>query len=128
MRVLRYCAVLIVGTLLLCTPKVFGDTINLEVGRDIFFRHCKACHGNKGDGKTFAANVLNPPPKNFTSEKSKQQLTEQRMIESVAEGRKGTAMMPWKSRLTSIQIRAVVNYIRVDFMGLKPQKRKFGPR
>ena len=116
MRVLTYCAVLIVGTLLLCTPKVFGNTINLEVGRDIFFKHCKACHGNKGDGKTFAANVLNPPPKNFTSEKSKQELTEKRMIESVAEGRKGTAMMPWKSRLTKQEIKAVVNYIRKELI------------
>ena len=116
LRVLTYCAVLIVGTLLLCTPKVFGNTINLEVGRDIFFKHCKACHGNKGDGKTFAANVLNPPPKNFISEKSKQELTEKRMIESVAEGRKGTAMMPWKSRLTRQEIKAVVNYIRKELM------------
>ena len=116
MRVLTYCVVLIVGTLLLCTPKVFGNTINLEIGRDIFFKHCKACHGNKGDGKTFAANVLNPPPKNFTSEKSKQKLTEKRMIESVAEGRKGTAMMPWKSRLTTQEIKAVVNYIRKELM------------
>ena len=116
MRVLTYCAVLIVGNLLSCIPPVFGNTGNLEIGRDIFFKHCKACHGNKGDGKTFAANVLNPPPRNFTSEKSKQELTEQRMIESVAEGRKGTAMMPWKSRLSRQEIQEVVNYIRKELM------------
>ena len=69
-------------------------------------------HGDKGDGKTFAANVLNPPPKNFTLEKSKKELTEKRMIESITEGRKGTAMMPWKSRLSQQEIQAVVNYIR----------------
>ena len=116
MRVLTYCAVLIFGTLLLCIPSVFGNTMNLEIGRDIFFKHCKACHGNNGNGKTFAANVLNPPPKNFTSEKSKQELTEKRMIESVTEGRKGTAMMPWKSRLSQQEIKAVVNYIRKELM------------
>ena len=95
----------------------FADPVDSETGRDIFFKHCKACHGNKGDGKTFAANVLNPPPKNFTSEKSKQQLTGKRMIRSVTEGRKGTAMMPWKSRLTAQEIQAVVNYIRQKLMG-----------
>ena len=116
MRVLTYCALLIVGNLLLYIPKVFGNTGNLEIGRDIFFKHCKACHGNKGDGKTFAANVLNPPPKNFTSEKSKYELTEKRIIESVTEGRKGTAMMPWKTRLTRQEIKAVANYIKKELM------------
>jgi mono/diheme cytochrome c family protein len=94
----------------------FADPVDSETGRDIFFKHCKACHGNKGDGKTFAANVLNPPPKDFTSEEPIQQLTEERMIRSVTEGRKGTAMMPWESRLTANEIKAVVNYIRRKLM------------
>jgi len=97
---------------------VFAEVVNLEVGRDIFFKHCKACHGNKGDGETFAANVLNPPPKNFTSEKSKQELTQKRMVKSITEGKKGTAMMPWKSRLSHQEIQAVVGYIRKEFMSL----------
>jgi cytochrome c oxidase cbb3-type subunit III len=87
-----------------------------ETGRDIFYKHCKACHGDKGDGKTFAANVLNPPPKNFTAEKSKQELTEKRMIHSVTKGRKGTAMMPWESNLTKDEIQAVVLFIRKTLM------------
>ena len=102
-------------------PQVSADSANLESGRDIFFKHCKACHGNKGDGKTFAANVLNPPPKDFTSAKTKKELTEERMIQSVAEGRKDTAMMPWKSRLNEQEIHAVVSYIRGKLMGLEPQ-------
>ena len=103
----------------MCDPQAFAEGVDLDIGRDIFFKHCKACHGIKGDGKTFAANVLNPPPKNFTSEKSKQELTKKRMIHSISEGRKGTAMMPWKSRLTLNEIRAVVSYIRLGLMGLK---------
>ena len=104
---------------ILVLPKAFSNSLDSETGRDIFFKHCKACHGDKGDGKTFAANVLNPPPKNFTSENSKQELTEERMIQSVAEGRKGTAMMPWKSRLTQQEIHAVVLYIRKSLMHLE---------
>ncbi|MZG31603.1 MAG: cytochrome c [Nitrospinae bacterium] len=94
----------------------FADSPDLETGRDIFYKHCKACHGDKGNGKTFAANVLNPPPKNFTSEKSKKELTKSRMILSVTKGRKGTAMMPWESNLTPGEIEAVVSYIRKKLM------------
>jgi mono/diheme cytochrome c family protein len=101
------------GTLL---SKAFANSSDLEIGRDIFYKYCKACHGNKGNGKTFAANALNPPPKNFTTKKSKKELTEERMIYSVTKGRKGTAMMPWESNLTQTEIQAVVHYIRKELM------------
>jgi mono/diheme cytochrome c family protein len=104
----------------LLLPKAFADSSDLETGRDIFYKHCKACHGDKGNGKTFAANVLNPPPKNFTSEKTKKELTKERMIHSVTKGRKGTAMMPWESNLTEQEIRSVVHYIRKELMKLEP--------
>ena len=96
-----------------------SDSTSLELGRDLFHKYCQACHGDKGDGKTFAANVLNPPPRNFTSEKSKKALTEDRMIQSVTEGKKGTAMMPWKSNLKKNEIQAVVQYIRQKLMQIK---------
>ena len=102
-------------------PKAFANSTDLETGRDIFYKHCKACHGDKGDGRTFASNVLNPPPKNFTAENSKKELTEERMIHSVTKGRKGTAMMPWESNLTKKEIHAVVRYIRKKLMQLQPQ-------
>ena len=38
---------------------------NVMLGKKIYLDHCKACHGDRGDGKTFAANVLFPQPKNF---------------------------------------------------------------
>ena len=104
-------------------PKAFANSTDLETGRDIFYKHCKACHGDKGNGKTFAANVLNPPPKNFTAEKSKKELTKERMIHSVTKGRKGTAMMPWESNLTQAEIQAVVHYIRKKLMKLEPSRK-----
>ena len=97
-------------------PHASANPADLESGRDIFYKHCKACHGDKRDGKTFAANVLNPPPKNFTAKKSKKELTEKRMTESITKGRAGTAMMPWESRLTAEEIRTVVHYIRKKLM------------
>ncbi|MFQ5451664.1 MAG: c-type cytochrome [Nitrospinaceae bacterium] len=85
---------------------------DLQLGEKIFMKRCKVCHGVRGDGKSFAASVLNPPPRNFISEKSKKELTRERMIRSVTQGRPGTAMMPWEKVLSPREIRAVVHYIR----------------
>ena len=109
----------ITWTLFSLSSRSQSMAIELETGRDIFYKYCKACHGDRGDGKTFAANVLNPPPKNFTTEASKKELTEQRMIRSITKGRKNTAMMPWQSRLTKEEIRAVVHYIRKKLMQIR---------
>jgi len=91
---------------------------DLEPGKRIYLKHCKVCHGIEGDGQSFAANVLNPPPKNFTSAESKKELTLKRMIASATHGRPKTAMMPWKDNLSEEEIRAVVNYIRKELMGI----------
>ena len=92
---------------------------DLELGKRIYLERCKVCHGTQGNGKSFAANALNPPPKNFTSAQSKKQLTQERMIDSATNGRPGTAMMPWKDNLTKEEIRAVVHYIRKELMGVE---------
>jgi mono/diheme cytochrome c family protein len=92
---------------------------DLKMGKRIYQERCKVCHGLKGDGKSFAANALNPPPKNFTSSQSKKQLTQKRMLDSATNGRSGTAMMPWKDVLSPKEIRAVVHYIRKGLMGVE---------
>ncbi len=91
----------------------------IELGKKIYEERCKVCHGVKGNSDAFAASVLSPPPRNFTAEAAKKELSEQRMIHSTSEGRPGTAMMPWKNILSGREIRAVVRYIRQEFMGLK---------
>ena len=91
---------------------------DLAIGKKIYLERCQVCHGEKGNVNTFAASVLNPPPRNFTLEKSKRDLSKARMINSVNEGRPGSAMMPWKNILTQKEIRSVVNYIRKNLMHL----------
>lgn len=91
----------------------------LETGKKIFLKRCKACHGERGQSDRFAASVLNPPPRDFTAPQSKTELTQDRMIHSVTHGRPGTAMMPWEANLTAAEIRATVHYIRHVLMGLE---------
>jgi len=92
---------------------------NIILGEKIYINHCKVCHGNQGDGKTFAANVLFPPPKNFLLKNTKAELTLARMILSVVQGRPNTAMMPWENILSEEEIVSVVSYIRKELMKFK---------
>jgi cytochrome c oxidase cbb3-type subunit 2 len=89
---------------------------SIALGEVVYQGRCKVCHGNLGDGKTFAANALFPPPKNFTSKSTKTELSFKRMIRSITKGTPNTAMMPWENILSEQEIIAVVNYIRQRFM------------
>jgi mono/diheme cytochrome c family protein len=85
-------------------------------GKTIYKEHCAVCHGDKGNGSTWTQTGLNPPPRDFTSAESREQLTPERMTASVTFGRPGTAMMPFQTRLTAAQIANVVEYIRAAFI------------
>ena len=67
----------------------------------------------------WAKNGLKPAPRDFTSSQARIELSFERMIASVTHGRTGTAMMPFKKRLTASDIEHVVSYIRQAFMGLE---------
>ena len=86
-----------------------SSNISTALGEKIYLERCKACHGDRGDGKTFAANALFPQPKNFTSKVTKVELTRKRMIRSITQGRPNTAMMPWGNILSDHEIDSVVN-------------------
>lgn len=82
----------------------------------VFRANCSVCHGEKGDGRGRAANSFVRPPRDFTAPQAAGELTRDRLIRSIREGRPGTAMAAWKDRLTQTQIAALANYIRDRFM------------
>lgn len=82
----------------------------------IYHDYCSVCHGDQGDGKSRAIGSMQPPPKDFTIPGTALELTRERMLVSVREGRPGTAMSAWKTQLTDPEIEAVVDYIREVFM------------
>ena len=79
----------------------------------IYKDNCSVCHGDRGDGRSRASNSLVPPPRDFTEAGS---LTREYMIYTVANGKPGTAMTSWKTRLNPQQIEAVVDHVRSKFM------------
>ncbi len=82
----------------------------------LYHDYCSVCHGDKGDGKSRAAKSLRPPPRDFTSPRAAVELTHQRMIHSIREGRRGTSMVPWKHQLSNPQIKVLAEFIRKRFM------------
>jgi mono/diheme cytochrome c family protein len=92
---------------------------------DVLYRHhCSVCHGEKGNGKSLAEYALDPPPRDFTSEKARNELSRAHMIEVLNKGTrtkkgKSTTMIAWKDHFSREQIETVVDYIIINFMGGK---------
>lgn len=83
---------------------------------DVYLKNCSICHGDKGDAQTRARSGMNPKPRDFTTAEASIELTRERMIKSVTDGRPGTAMVGHKGRLSEKQIASLVDYIRSNFM------------
>lgn len=98
------------------------EDTTIQLGKRLYKRHCSACHGDRGDGASWAKNSLNPPPRDFTAAPARAELSRERMIASVTHGRPGTAMMPFASRLSGSEIEAVVGFVRSQFMALEGDK------
>ena len=79
----------------------------------IYHNYCSVCHGDRGDGRSRARGSLNPPPRDFTAAG---ELSRDTMLTITAHGKSGTAMVGWKTQLSSKEIEAVVDYIRQSFM------------
>ncbi|MEE8378822.1 MAG: c-type cytochrome [Gammaproteobacteria bacterium] len=83
---------------------------------DVYLKNCSICHGDKGDAQTRARSGMSPKPRDFTTAEAAMELTRERMIKSVTDGRSGTAMVGHKGRLSEKQIASLVDYIRTNFM------------
>lgn len=95
----------------LMLPAITGEASR---GRFIYAKKCSVCHGDHGDGQSFATEVLSPPPRDFTSERA-QQLTREQMINTVTNGNPGTMMVGFATQLSAKEVGAVVDYIRSTF-------------
>lgn len=99
----------------MAAPEGEGSGIRAEL---LYHNYCSVCHGDRGDGRSRARNSLVPPPLDFTAASGMQRPY---MLQVVAEGKPGTAMVGWKTQLNPREIEAVVDFIRDHFMSGKPQ-------
>lgn len=75
-------------------------------GGSLFKGKCTMCHGP--DGKGYPA-IKTP---DFTSPKWQASVTDKQIVDTIKNGKKGTAMMPFGSQFNDAQIVALKDYIR----------------
>lgn len=86
----------------------------LQRGRVVYAQNCMVCHGERGQGAPSNAGLI--PPRDFTTPQSRAELTRERMLGSVTNGRPNTAMAAFANRLPASDIEAVVDYVRAGLM------------
>ena len=84
-------------------------------GEAIYRFYCYQCHGYAGDARTLASASLTPPPRDFTGVAA-DEFPVERIVETVLNGRDGTAMVSFASVLDEDGARAVARYVRKSFM------------
>ena len=85
-----------------------SDTANL------YRVNCQMCHGPNGKALI--------PEMAFVGRKWKHGTKSSDMVKIITEGVKGTPMLPFKSKFTAVQIRALARYVRAFDKTLPPEK------
>jgi mono/diheme cytochrome c family protein len=80
-----------------------------KIGQKIYEDTCLVCHGKTGDGKTEAAEFLDPKPPDFSAPSYKVSLSQ--LIELTSKG-KGDQMPAYEDELSEEEIKEVAKYIQ----------------
>lgn len=109
-----------------CSISYAVESNPIKEGEELYQKNCSVCHGDKGDGNTWVSHDLNPKPKNFTDPAVINVLTRKRMLNSITNGRSGTAMQAFKTQLSESDINLIIDYIQTAFMkaDIKTKKKK----
>jgi DMSO reductase family type II enzyme heme b subunit len=79
----------------------FAQAGDPNAGKAVYVRKCAGCHGEKGDGKGAAAELLSPAPRDFTRGLYKIRTTagkapsDQDLFRVITDGMPGTSMPSW---------------------------------
>lgn len=98
-----------VGCLLFSFGLLFAQDENR--GRVIFEAHCIVCHGLQGKGDGLSSEALIPKPRDFTDPEVKASLTKDSVMNAILNGKPGTQMEGWKSKLTLQDAHSVMEYL-----------------
>lgn len=99
-------ASMVIMTAALAIPGLAAEGTAKEGGQLFQSQHCVMCHGM--DGKGYAA--IHTP--DFTSQKWQAAHSDAEITEVITNGKKGTQMPAFSSKLTASQIQDLVLYIR----------------
>ena len=82
----------------------------------LYHNYCSVCHGDKGDGRSRATGALSTLPRDFTSAESRRELSVERIAAAITHGRPGTAMVGWKTQLSSTDIQMLAEHVHQTYV------------
>lgn len=88
-----------------------GAPIKADV---LYHEYCSVCHGDRGDGNSRALKSLNPPPRDLT--RAGASLPRDYILHVITNGKPGTAMVGYKSRLNAEQLAALTDYVHTEIV------------
>ena len=122
-------AIIVVVSLLAGIVPAWAQAGDAAAGKSVYERKCALCHGEKGDGKGPAAELLSPRPRDFTSgiykirTMANKAPSDQDLFKIVTDGMPGTSMPPW-AVLPEKDRWSLVAYIKT----FAPEKFKEAPK
>jgi cytochrome c oxidase cbb3-type subunit I/II len=85
----------------------------LARAKSLYTANCAACHGADGGGNGRSAGSVVPPPTNFQQIRPTRRYSER----VLAEGVPGTAMVPWKDKLSEDERRLLARFMHELYRG-----------
>jgi len=89
-----------------------AQAADVENGKTLYASRCAFCHGLSGAGDGPAGAALNPPPTNFRAAGYWKGASTQTMKEVIENGKPNTAMVPFKSALSTGEIEDLLAYLK----------------
>ena len=89
--------------------------LDLTVGGEIYAKHCVACHGEAGNGRTALTESLGRYPRDFSDASVMRAVSDDALRQTILHGRPGTAMAPWRGILNEEDVRRLILFIRRTF-------------
>jgi len=127
----RLWAVAVLAIALSAHPPVRLAAQDVQAGKVVYDKWCAECHGETGAGDGSAAKWMLPPPRDFTratyqirTTASGELPTDADIMNVVDNGMPGTAMPGWSGKLSAVERRNVVAYVKslsTFFEGAAPQ-------
>lgn len=98
------------GAMMLLLP-IVATAGDVAAPAAFYASQCSFCHGATGAGDGPASAMLTPRPTSFASAAYWKSADRKALAKVIAEGRGGTAMMPFSSVLSAPQIEALVTHL-----------------
>jgi len=84
---------------------------DLTAGRALFVKRCSVCHGEKADGNSNLAKMLDPKPANLLVSKLDSAARNQIVRKGGASVGRSPVMPNWEAELSEAELRNVIGYV-----------------